>query len=164
MGPCLLDGALHPLHPGEVDSEIILQMAANIDRRRLGIEASADALAFQILRRANARVAIDEDETVAEGARGKNRYRHEGRLSPIHHADEFGTGELCAIKLMVAHHAVEDLARGFDADVVEVDSLGLDFAGAERFRSVITSAGEGERQAIHGRFPLVASFRFSSAS
>ena len=84
----LLDGALDPVNLVDVDAEVILQMATNPHGSRLRIEPDADLLAFEILRRADARIPVDEDEAMAKGPRGKHRHADEAILARIHHADE----------------------------------------------------------------------------
>ena len=60
------------MHAGEIDIIFILQQAADEQRRRLGVERDADALALELLRRPD-RLAVDRDEAVTEDARGKDR-------------------------------------------------------------------------------------------
>jgi hypothetical protein len=146
----LLDGALHPFHLGEIDAEIVLQMAADHHGRGLRIQPYADAFAFHIFRRADARVAIDEDEPVTKSPRRKNRQRDETVVAGIDHAHVFGDRQLGAIEIPTANEPVENLARCFDGDVIERDSLGLDFAGAQRLGAIVSPAGEGQRQFMHG--------------
>src|SRR5215469_12070561 len=49
--PRFVDRALHPFDAGKVDTEIVLNQAADKDRRGLGVERHADALAGKVLRR-----------------------------------------------------------------------------------------------------------------
>src|SRR5206468_7372695 len=46
----LLDRSLDPADRGEIDSELMRQVAARPDRRRLSVERQADALASEVLR------------------------------------------------------------------------------------------------------------------
>src|SRR5262245_12178296 len=62
-------GALHPSDGCEIHIELMHEMTARPDRRGLGVERQPDTLAFEILRRADAAPAIDEDVAVSKRAR-----------------------------------------------------------------------------------------------
>ena len=74
-----IDGALHPFDPIKIDAEIVSHQAADEDRRGLGVERDADALAGEILGRGD-EPAIDDDEAVAKDPRGENGQRYEGQF------------------------------------------------------------------------------------
>ena len=76
----LVDCALHPRHLGKVDAVIVLQDAADEDRRRHRVERNPDALAFKVLGRLDAGPFVDGNEAVPEAARGKHRDGHERAL------------------------------------------------------------------------------------
>jgi hypothetical protein len=59
----------------------VLQQAADPDRGAHGVERDADALALEILRRANSRLAIEENEAVPEQAGGEDRDGDEGTMA-----------------------------------------------------------------------------------
>jgi hypothetical protein len=59
------------VHAGEIDPVLVLQQAADEQRCRLGVKRDADALALEVLRRAD-RLAVDRDEAVTKDARGKD--------------------------------------------------------------------------------------------
>jgi hypothetical protein len=101
---------------------------------------------------ADAGLAVDIDVAVPEHARGKHRQRHERVVAAREPADVFGAGEFGGIELLLAAHAVEQVARGVDCDEVEVDILDFDIAGPERLGAVIETAGK--RQSSHFFFPL----------
>src|SRR5262249_59966037 len=90
--------------------EFMHEMPARPDRRGLGIERQSDALAFEILRRADAAPPIDEDVAVSKDARGKHRQRDEWTIAAAHQADEFGRRQLRHAEFLPSHHAVENLA------------------------------------------------------
>src|ERR1700691_5301489 len=54
-----LDRPLHPIDFVDVDAELMHQVAAQPDRSRLRIERQADAAAFEVFRRADARALVD---------------------------------------------------------------------------------------------------------
>jgi hypothetical protein len=62
------DRALHPLNGAQIDAELMLQVAAQPDRRGLGVERQTYPAAFEVFRRANAGAPVDEDIAVAEHA------------------------------------------------------------------------------------------------
>src|SRR5262249_58010137 len=76
-----LQRALHPPDGREIHIEFMHEMPARPDRRGLGIERQPDALAFEILRRADAAPGIDEDVAVWKDARGKHRQRDERTIA-----------------------------------------------------------------------------------
>src|SRR5215471_5284855 len=146
----LLDRALNPANGGEVDAVLMRQMTADPDRGGLGVEGDADALSLEVLRAANAGFPVHIDVAVAEHARGKYRNRHEWTVSPRHPADEFGAGEFGGVEFMAAAHAIENLARIFDGDIIEVDALDRHVAGAQRLHAIVLAAGERQSQTRHG--------------
>src|SRR6185312_8708751 len=125
-------------------------MAAHPDRRGLGIERDADAFALEILRLRDALLSVDEDEAVAEGARREDRNRHERVAAAILLADELRGRKLGEVESELAHHAIEDLARLFDRQIVEIDPFGRDLPHAQRLHAVVLAAGEAEREARGG--------------
>jgi hypothetical protein len=125
------------------------EKAANPHRCGLGVERGADALAFEVLRRPDAGPPVDIDVTVAEHPRWKYRQRHQSAVAARHPADEFGRRELRRVELFGPTHPVENLPRGFDAEVVEIDAFDGDFAGSQRFHAIVFAAGEGQSEARH---------------
>ena len=115
----------------------------------------ADPLAFEILRRLDAGLAVDGDEAVAERARGKHRNRDERTLLVGETLDEFRAGILGDVELLARRHAVEDRPRLIDGDEIEIDAVGLDLAGIERLHPVVEPARERKLQLGHGRGPPV---------
>ena len=148
VGLGLVHGALDPVHLREIDPVIVLQQAAHEDRGRHRIERNADALAGEILRRAD-HAAIDRDIAMAEHARGKHRQRHERTVAGGEAGDEFRARHLRGIELLRARHAVENLARAVDGEEVEIDALGLHLLGVERQHAVVEAAGEGDLDVGH---------------
>ena len=145
----LLHGALDPPDGIEIHIELMRQETARPDRGGLGIERKPDALAFEILGRADA-ARIDEDVAVAKDARGKDRQRHERTVAAAHQADEFGRRKLGDVEFVPAHHAVENLAARPQRDAIEVDSLGNDIPFPNGFHPIVAAAGEAQGKAWHG--------------
>ncbi len=144
-----VDGALDPADARQVDAILVDQVAPDPDRGRHRIERNADALAGQLLRAANAGLAIDVDVAVPEHARRKHRQRHERTSAARQPADEFRAGELGDVEFLIAAHAVEDLARRFDGQKIEVDPLDADVAGAQRIGAIVNAAGKRQSQSGH---------------
>jgi hypothetical protein len=136
------------MHAREIDPVLVLQQAADEQRRGLGVERGADALACEVLRRPH-RLAVDGDEAVPEDARGEDRQRHHLAAAGGVAADDLGARHLAGVEFEILPHAVEDLAGIIDGDKVEVDALGLHLAGIEREHAVIEAAGEGQRNFCH---------------
>ncbi len=134
-------GALHPVHGREIDTVVVLQHAALKDGRRHRVERHADALAREIRRRAHG-FPVDGDHAVPEHARRKDRQRDKRILLRVITADEFRERHLGEIEAFAAGHAVEDLARLIDHNVVEIGAVDGNFAGHERQGAVVRAAGE----------------------
>ena len=66
MGADLFDRALNPLNAGQIDAVFVFEIAANPDRRGLGIMRRTDPLAGEILWLLDAGIAVHADERVAE--------------------------------------------------------------------------------------------------
>ncbi len=115
--------ALHPPNGVEIDAELMRQMSARPQRRGLGVERHADALAFQILGRADAGARIDENVAVPEHARREHRQRHERVVAGALQADEFGGRQLRHVEFLPADHAVEHVATGLEREAGEIDAL-----------------------------------------
>src|SRR6516164_4523751 len=96
--------ALYPANGGEIDAELMLQMAAQPDRGGLGVERQANPPAFEILRRADAGAAVDEDIAVAKHPRRKHRNGDEGARAPAGMRDEFGRRQLRGVELLATDH------------------------------------------------------------
>ncbi len=143
----MIDGAFGPAHGGEVDIVVVRENAADPDRCRHGVERNADALAGDVLGRANAGLAVDIDIAVTEHPRGKHRQRHEGVVAAREPADIFGAGEFRGVELLLAAHAIEQVARRVDRDEVEIDILDFDISGPQRLGAVVEAAGK--RQSGH---------------
>jgi hypothetical protein len=126
------------------------KMPARPDRRGLGVERQPDALAFEILRRADAAPGIDEDVAVSKDARGKHRQRDEWTTPAAHQADEFGRRQLRHVEFLPAHHAVENLASRFQRDAVEGQPRGDHVLLADRVHPIVTAAGKGQGKTRHG--------------
>src|SRR5215475_6598529 len=107
----LLERALHPADAREVDAVFVPEQTADPDRCAHAVERHTDALAFQILRRADAGFAVVEDEAVAEHARGEGGKRHERTAPGAEPADEFRARHFRSVELELAAHAVENVAR-----------------------------------------------------
>src|SRR5262249_60227895 len=86
----LVDRAVHPLDAGKVDTEIVLHQAADKDRRGLGVERHADALAGKVLRHID-EPAVDYDEAMPKHPRGEDRQRRKKEFFCRKTADIFGT-------------------------------------------------------------------------
>ena len=143
--------ALHPMHLAQVDAVFVLQDAVDVDRRRHGEERHADALAFEVLRLGDAGLLVDGDEAVAEGARGKHRDGDERALLVGEALHELGAGIFRDVEFLAGRHAVEDRPRLVDGDEIEVDAVGLHFAGVERLHAVVESGRKRKLQLGHGR-------------
>ena len=144
--PCGLASFMAPsiqLHLREIDPAIVRQQPAHEDRGRHRIERNPDALAGEILRRAD-HAAIDRDIAVAEHARGKHRQRHERTVAGGEAGDVFGARHFRRIELQRARHPIENLARAVDGEEVEIDALGLHLLGIERQHAVVEAACEGD--------------------
>ena len=109
----------------------------------------ADALALEILRRLDARLAVDGDEAVAKRARGKDRDGDERALLVGEALDEFRARKLGDVELLAARHPVEDRPRLIDGDEIEIDAVDLDLAGVERLHAVVEPARERKLQLGH---------------
>src|SRR5262249_14439165 len=152
MAAGMIDGALGPAHGGEVDIVVVSENSADPDRGRHGVERDADALAGDVLGRADAGLAVDIDIAVPKHARGKHRQRHEWAVAAGEAADIFGAGEFGGIEFLAAAHAIEQVARLLDGDEIEVDVLDLDIAAPERLGAVVEAAGKcqsSQRQSSH---------------
>jgi hypothetical protein len=125
------------------------QVAAHPDGGGLGVERNADALALEVLRRADAATRVDEDVAVAKHARRKHRQRDERAIAAPRQADELGRRELGNVELLPAHHAVENLAARSERDAIELDPCGDHLALADGVRPVVAAAGEGQRETGH---------------
>ncbi|TMK06412.1 MAG: hypothetical protein E6G75_24800 [Alphaproteobacteria bacterium] len=126
------------------------EMAAHPDRRGLGIERQPDALAFEILRRADAAAGIDEDVAVSKNARGKHRQRDEWTIAAAHQADEFGRRQFRHVEFLSTHHAVENLASRPQRDAIEGEPRGDHIPLADRVHPIVTAAGKGQGKTRHG--------------
>src|SRR5262249_11730024 len=146
----VLDRTLNPTDPRKIDAELMGEMAAHPDRRGLGIERHADTFAFQVLRRANACVGVDEDIAVPEHARGKHRQRYETSIAVAGETDEFGRRKLGDVELGAADHAVEHVATRPERDADKIDAFDGDRSLADRLHPIVTAAGEAQPEAGHG--------------
>ena len=133
----------------QIDAVFVLQQPVDVDRRGHGQERHADALALEVLGRLDAGLAVDGDEAVTEGARGKYRDGDERALLVGETLDEFRAGELGDVELLPARHAVENRPRLIDGDEVEIDALDLDLAGIERLHAVVEPARKRKLQLGH---------------
>src|SRR6516165_9449292 len=106
----LVDGALHPFDPGQIDAEIVLHQAADEDCGGLSVKRNANALAGQFLGRVYA-AAIHDNEGVTKDPGREYRKRHEGQLLSREAADIFRARHLANIEFQPAGHAIEDLPR-----------------------------------------------------
>ena len=140
MGAFRVHGALHPVNLRQIDAELVMQNAVDEDRRRHRIERHADALAFQILRRLDPRLAIDRDEAHAKSDRGEHRNGDKRALLTGKALGEFRAGIFGDVELLPAGHAIENRTRLVDGDEIEVDAGGLDLARIEGLHSVIEAA------------------------
>src|SRR5579863_6137197 len=104
-----LDRALQPADFADVDAELVHQMTAQPDRGGLRVKRQADAAAFEVLRRADARARVDENVAVTEYARRENRNGDEPAFAVADEADEFRRRQFRGVELLTAHHAVENL-------------------------------------------------------
>src|SRR5262249_9462926 len=107
-------------------------------------------LAFEILRRADAAPAIDEDVAVSKDARGKYRQCDEWTIAAAHQADEFGRRQLRHVELPPSHHAVENLASRRQRDAIEGEPRGDHIPLADRVHPIVTAAGKGQGKTRHG--------------
>src|SRR5215475_8934545 len=128
---------------------IMLENAADEDRGRHGVERDADALAFEVLGLADARLLVDADEAVAEAARGKHRDGHERTLLVGVALNVFRARIFGDVELLPARHAVEDRARLLDADEVEIDAVDRDFPGIDRLHAIIERGRKRKLQLGH---------------
>ena len=142
--------ALHPVDFRQIDAEFVLQHAVDEDRRGHRVERHADALAFEVLRALDARLAVDGDEAEAERDRGKHRDGDERALPVGEALGEFRTRIFGDVELLAAGHAVENRARLIDGDEIEIDAVGPDLAGVERLHPVVEGARERKLQLGHG--------------
>jgi hypothetical protein len=63
---------------------------------------------------------------------------------------KFGRRQFRHVKLLPAHHAVENLASRFQRDAVEGQSRRDDLAFADRLHPIVTAAGKGQGKTRHG--------------
>ena len=145
------DRALHPMDGAQVDAELMLQVAAQPDRRGLGVERQADPAAFEVLRRADAGAPVDEDIAVAEHPRRKHRDGDERAIAAAGMRNEFGCRQLRRVEFLAADHAVENLPARREHDHVEIDAFDLHLARAQRLDAIVFAACVGELQG--GHFP-----------
>src|SRR4051812_16087754 len=89
VGPFPFDRPLHPADGGEIDTELMGEMAAHPDRRGLRVERQTDTLAFEIPGGTDACARVDENITMSEHTRRKYRQRHEPAIAAASEADEF---------------------------------------------------------------------------
>src|SRR5262245_9707134 len=143
----MIDGAFGPAHGGEVDIVVVGENATDPDRRRHGVERNADTLAGDVLGRTNAGLAVDVDVAVAEHPRREHRQRHEGVVAARKPTDVFGAGKFRGVELLLATHAIEQVAWRVDRDEVEIDILDFDISGPQRLGAVVEAAGK--RQSSH---------------
>jgi hypothetical protein len=125
-------------------------MTARPDRRGLGIERQPDTLAFEILRRADAAPAIDEDVAVSKDARGKHRQCDEWTIAAAQQTDEFRRRQLRHVEFLPSHHAVENLASRRQRDAIEGEPRGDHIPLADRVHPIVTAAGKGQGKTRHG--------------
>jgi hypothetical protein len=126
----------------KIDAEFVLQHAVDEDGGRHRVKRHADPLAFEILRRLDAGLAVDGDEAEPERDRGENRNGDEGTLLVGEALHEFRAGILGNVEFLAARHAVEDRPRLIDLDEVQIDAVGSHLAGIERQHPVIERASE----------------------
>jgi hypothetical protein len=150
-----LDRALYPADTGNVDAELMHQMAAQPDRCGLGVKRQSDSPAFEVFRCANAAALVDEDIAVAKHPRWKNRNGDERAIAAAGMGDEFGCRKLRRIEFLAADHAVENLPAGREHHDVEVDAFRAHLAAAQRLDSIVPAAcigeGEGSHVSLHYR-------------
>src|SRR6516162_909899 len=106
----LVDGALHPFDPGQIDAEIVLHQAADEDCGGLGVKRNADALAGQVLGRVHT-AAVHDDKAVTKDPGREYRKCYKGQLLSREAADIFRARHLADIEFQPAGHAIEDLPR-----------------------------------------------------
>src|SRR5262249_31475500 len=111
-----IDGAPAPAHARQIDVVVVREEGPEAERPRPGVERDANALAGDVLGRADAGVAVDVDVAVPEHPRWEHRQRHERTVAADEPADVFGTRELRSVELLLAAHAVEQVARRVDGD------------------------------------------------
>ena len=66
---------------------------------------------------------VDENVAVTKHPRGKHRQRHERTITVARQADEFGGRQFRDVEFLPAHHAIEDVAAGFERNAGEIDAL-----------------------------------------
>jgi hypothetical protein len=123
---------------------MMLQVAAQPDRRCLGIERQADPAAFKVLRRADAGAAVDENVAVAEHPRRKHRNGDERAIAAAGVRDEFGRRKLRRVEFLAADHAIKDLPARGEHDHIEIDAFDLHLARAQRLDAIVFAACIGE--------------------
>src|SRR5262249_4336670 len=109
----------------------------------------ADAFAFEILGALDARLAVDGDEAVAERARGKYRNGDERALLVGKALDELRAREFGDVEFLGPRHSVEDRSRLIDDNEIEIDAVGLHFAGVKRLHAVVEPTCERKLQLGH---------------
>src|SRR5262245_61572748 len=142
----LPERALHPADFSELDAVFVLQQATDPDRGTHRVERHADAPAFEVLRRADARLAVEEDESVAEDAGREGGDGDERTLPGPETADEFRARHFRRVEFELAAHAVENVARLVVGEEGEVDAVRTNLAGIEAQHAVIEAAGECQRE------------------
>src|SRR6516165_2291608 len=150
--------ALHPTDFAQIDPVFMLQQAIDVDRRAHGQERHADTLVFEVLGLLDAGCAVNGNEAVAEGSRGKDRNSNE-RTLPIREAlDELRARKFGHVEFFAACHTIENGAWLIDGDEIQIDALDLHLAGVERLHAVVEPAGKRKLHIGHG-FPRSAGAR-----
>src|SRR5581483_3285660 len=145
----MLLAAGQPVQVGRAHPVIVLQDAAQPDRRRHLVLGDADALALQVLRALDAGRHVDVRGRVPKGARGEDRNGDEGEVAARPAGHVAAERHLGHVELLVDEHAPEDLLRPLEGDDGEVDALGPYGAVAERRDTVVVAARQVERELSH---------------
>ena len=128
----------------KVDAVFVLQHAARPHAGRDRVAAvDADALAFEVLRLADAGLGVHQDGAVMEGAHQEHRDRGH-RLAVRPGADIGRDRHLADVEFVAAHHAAERGDERIDLLELGLESLGLDGAVLERL-VVALRAGDGNQ-------------------
>src|SRR5262245_58894148 len=145
----IFDGTLHPADGLKVNPELMDEVPAQPDRCGLRVERNTDPTTLQILGSANARAFVDEYVTMAEDTRRKYRQGDERAVAGAVEADEFGCGKFRDIEFPAAHHAVEDVAAGFERNAGEVDAGNPHRALAQSLHAIVATARKSQPQTRH---------------
>ena len=151
VAPRLLDAAGEVLDARRIDAVLVLQDAADPDRRRHLVFGHADALAGEVL---GSRMPLFAETKMHEWRKirdGKTGIAMNGAIvAPQRHRVR-RQRHLGHVEFAVPQHAEERLLD-VELEILEVDAVGPHAAVGERARAVVVPAGQREAQARHGRF------------